>query len=294
MFDQNLLDSLKSDLDAAKSVVIVLPPEPDQDTTAAGLALYQSLQNTKQAQIGCSRLSDVKDGLAGIEKIQTSIGNKNLVIVFDYPEDKLEKIDYEKTDDGKAKLIIKPRTGETPPTSDKVTFKYTGAEADMVFVLGIKTLEELGRLYSEEKNFFDAAKIVSFNQTSSPSSFAKISLHSEKATCLSEIITIILKSLNIPPTAQASSNMFNCLTQITQNFSSFKVTADTFEATAYLMRNGARREFPATPTSPMLNFPGSLMDLPPLNHKTKGSKIPNDWQKPKVFRSGKPTIPGNV
>lgn len=240
MFDQNLIKEAKEEISAAKSIAILLPPDPTTDLVAAGLGLYLSLSNSgKQVQIGSSSQIKVENAdLFGVDRIKNSIGNQNLAISFDFKEENLKKVDYDVDENGKFMLLIQPQPGCEPPDTSSINYSYSGASADLVFILGVSSLEELGKLYADEKAFLDKAKIVSLNQTNKPSNISSLALHSQATTCLSEIVGFLLKSWQINPTADAATNLLSVVGASTNQFNSPRVTADTFETIAYLMRHG--------------------------------------------------------
>ncbi len=311
MFDQNLVNQAKDELNAAKSVAILLPPDPSTEIVSAGLGLYLSLSGSgKQVQIGCSSQIRVENAdLFGVDKIKNSIGNQNLVISFDFKEENLKKVDYDVDENGKFMLLVQPQPGCEAPDTSTINYSYSGASADLVFILGVNSLEELGKLYADEKAFLDKAKIVSISLTTKPSNISALAFHSNAATCLPEMVGFLLKNWEINPTADAASNLLSVIGTSTNQFTSPKVTADTFETIAYLMRHGghlgrspfaATSRFGAFPPAPMNPFSGgpSMMpptfdeELPPPPAFGSGqpfsgmSRIPNDWKKPKIFKSG--------
>lgn len=294
MFEQSQISSLKSLVDSAQSVIIALPPDPDTDVVASGLALYLTLSQNKQVQIGSSSPVKVTSArLNGVDQIRTNIGSKNLVISFDYPEDKLDKIDYEKTEDGNIRLLIRPIQGEDAPDPKAIKFTYSGANADLVFVLGVKSLEELGRLYSDEKAFFDSANLVNITNASQPSPFTEHTFANSSATSVAEISALLLKDLNLSLSAEAASNLLTSISESTQGFASPRASADTYEAISYLLRQGGRRPpslqpgFASTvpPFTPL--SPATSPATPPVPTPTP-SKVPSDWKEPKIFRSDTP------
>lgn len=291
MFNQTETDSLKTAIGTAKSIIIALPPEPDMDTVAAGLGLYYSLVQTKSVHIGSSQSVKISNArLLGIEKIETNIGNQNLVISFDYPEDKLDKVDYERSENGNVKLLIKPRAGETAPDPSLIKFNYSGAEADLVFVLGIQTLEELGRLYSEEKAFFDSANIVSLNLTQDQSNFAKHSFHTQSASCLSELVAYLLRETEYSTTPDGATDLLLSISQASDNYTSQKITPDTFEITAFLLRQGGRRSpalFRPAFVPQSVQAPLPVASMAPKNQTE--NRVPSDWKQPKIFRNQPPS-----
>ena len=288
MFDPNQLNQLKTHLKEANSVLLLLPPEPDTDSLAATLALHLSLeQSGKTSHLGCSSPVKVGDShLFGIDQVKNNIGNQNLIISFDYQEDSAEHVSYDIDESTKRfNLRIKPKPGAKPLDTSTIAYSYTGANADLVFIFGVNSLEELGRLYSEEKEFLDSAKIVSLSLIATPSSFASVNLHTNKATCLSETITFLLKNTGINPTADAATNLYNQIFSSSNQFNSPKVTADTFELIAFLLRSGAHRSTrPQPQPQPQPQPTPSVSAAPQFFTPTENKGVPADWQGPKIYR----------
>ncbi len=322
MFDQTLVTQAKEEIDAAKSVAVLLPPEPSTDQVAAALGLFLSLQEAgKQVQIGCG--SDIKvenADLFGVDKIKNSIGNQNLIITFDFKEENLKKVDYDVDENGKFMLLVQPQPGCEPPDTSSINYSYSGASADLVFAFGINSLEELGKIYADEKSFLDKAKIVTLNLTNKPSNFAAASFHSHTASGYAEIVALLLKSWSLTPSPDAANNLLTQISESTNQFTGPKVTADTFETVAFLMRSGARvgrsphaassrfGAFPPAPAfggNPFAGSPfmggGSMMpptfddDLPlppppafgPPNLPPRPRQVPGNWKKrPQIFKGG--------
>lgn len=299
MFDQNQLSLLKEKLKTASSFLLLLPSEPDTDSLAAALSLHLSLkQNGKTSQVGCTSPVKVGDShLFGIDQVKNNIGSQNLVISFDYQEDAAENVSYDIDEQAKKfNLRIKPKAGAKPLDTQTISYSYTGADADLVFIFGVNSLEELGRLYSEEKSFLDDAQTVSLNLTSTPSAFASINLNTNKPTSLSEAMTGLLKATGINLTADAATNLYNQVIAATNNFTNPRITADTFEVAAFLLRSGAQKTTPKPPAAPSAAPTFFTQPQPPVasyppkdeteNRIDRSPKnIPGDWTVPKIFRN---------
>ena len=75
--------SLKSLIDPANSVLILLPTKPYFDQVAAGLGLFLALKDEKEVNISCpSEMLVELNRLIGINQVSKDLGNKNLVISF--------------------------------------------------------------------------------------------------------------------------------------------------------------------------------------------------------------------
>lgn len=292
MFSQEITNSLKQKIDKANSILILLPPEPDETLVSSSLGLFLTLEKLKKkVQIGCSSLGQIDQStLYGLENIKSSIGSHNLIINFQFKEKDLDKVDYDVDEQGNFQLMIKPKPGSPPPDTKDINYTYSGANADLVFVLGVNSFEELGKLYSDEKKFLDQAIVISLNKDSHPASFATHSLHTNSATSIAEIISFILLKTEIQPTKEASDQLLREIYSTTNNLRTPRLTADTFESIAYLIRNGAKppmSSLTATnfspPVPPMPVAP--VFDRPTFMNKIPPAQVPSDWEKPKIFRS---------
>jgi len=307
--DQNL-KTITQELNNAKSAIVLLPPVPNENQVIAALGLHLSLiASGKKSQIGTSKLPELNDQkIFGLDQLKDSIGNQNLIINFQFQEKNLEKVDYDVDEQGNFILLIKPKTDASPPDTSKIKYSYSGANADLVITFGINSLEELGKLYSDEKKFLDNAKIISLSQITKPSTFATYSLHTNTVSSLAELVTIILNKAQFKLTSDTAGNLMQSIYKATTNLTSPKVSADTFENIAFLMRHGAKppqdriaqgftkpapAPFPSQFPSPVPTFQRPIMPPQPLQspqpiQESQTGSIPQDWQKPKIFQSSRP------
>lgn len=297
MEDNNQDTAIKNLFTTAQSVIIVLPPDPGKDLVVAGIALHQALKDSgKSSQIGCGSDIHVNEDIEGITNISDTIGSRNLIISFDYKEEDLDKVDYDVRDDGKFYLLVKPKTGSPVPDIGGVKYSYSGASSDIVITLGVGSLEELGKIYADEKNFLDNAKIISLNTSLKPSSFTS-NLYHKNATSFSELVSGLLESLDLKVSLSTAGNLLAGIYENTNNLSGSNATADTFSSIAYLMRLGARFSqpqigLPSLSKAPFFEvvpepipFEPSTEENIPLPEE-ENAPVPSDWSKPKIFRVG--------
>src|SRR5688572_23319600 len=237
----NTLNQAKDLITSANSVIVLLPPQADVDSLAAATSLHLTLKQTKSSVLGSSSLPSNVSEIEGLSEIKKTIGNQKLVVSFDYKEENVENVSYDINESTKKfNLIIQPKAGQSPLDPSSVEFSYSGAQADLVITLGINSLEELGKIYSEEKQFLDQVKIVNINSSARPSTFATINLSLPGKTA-SDLAGTLLKSLELNLPSEAATNLYRQLTASTQNFQGANVDADTFEFAAYLLRHNAKR-----------------------------------------------------
>jgi hypothetical protein len=294
MEDQKTETNVKNLIDSAQSIIIILPPDPGKDLVAAGLSLHLALKEAgKTSQIGCGSDVHVDSSLTGISEISDTIGSRNLIISFDYHEDDLDKVDYDVRDDGKFYLLIKPKTGAPVPDIGGVKYSYSGAAADLVITLGISSLEELGKIYADEKNFLDNVTVLSLNNSLRPAAFTNNLYHKNSAS-FSELVAGLLLELDLKLTPHISQNLLTNIYEGSNNLTGSHLTADTFSAIAFLMRSGAHLpkqpvQTPRFSQAPFFEVPSApetpAEDNIPLPEE-ENAPVPSDWSKPKIFRVG--------
>ncbi len=136
-------------------------------------------------------------------------------------------------------LTIKPKKGFSPLSDKNVEFSYTGAEADLVIVIGVNELDSLGEFYFGYENLYNQAAIVSINKYETE--FGNIKFDASQLSCYSEFVFQLISSLDLFVSSESATNLLRGISEETNNFSSFSTTANTFEVVAKLMRAGARR-----------------------------------------------------
>ena len=285
------LEPVKQSLSRAKQTLILLAQNPDQDSVAAGLALYLSL--TKQqlnASIGCATPMTVGfNRLFGVDKIKPRIGNQNLVISFNYPEDSLEKVSYDKDPQNqKFNITIEPKAGLQVLDVNSVEYSYTGSNADVIFVIGARTLEDLGDLFKSEQKLLEnkSKTLVNLSSLDKNSQFGTVNLYDPTASGCSEIMFAVLSGLQLPLDADMVTNLLAGIEAKTANFTTIETSADTFEIVSQLMRLGAKKGHMASPiprTAPA--WPPRPMQPTPPPAPTVVNSAPPDWLKPKVVTS---------
>jgi len=306
------LEPINKSLQTAKTVLILLPQNPNLDTVAAGLALYLSLKKNLNLSltIGCSTPMTVNfNRLFAVDKIKSHIGNQNLVIEFNYPEDSIEKISYDKGNQ-KCYITVEPKSGMNPLNPQSVKYSYTGSSADIIFIIGARTLEDLGDLYHEEKKLLDnkAKTLVNLSHLDKNAQFGTVNIYDPTASGCSEITISILQGLSLTIDTDIATNLLAGIEANTNNFTSPNVTADTFTLIAELMKLGAKKGYilPRPAPSQPLRQPNQQViptRMPPVPFSSPRPAMPSmpatspappqsttpmpspDWLKPKVVKS---------
>ncbi len=243
MITPDTIQLLKDHISSAQSVLILFPSDAKFDQVASSMALYLGLdQLGKQvAAFSPAPVTVEHSSLVGIDKVATQIGNKNLQVSFEYEEERVDKVSYHIDEEAKKfHLIIQPKKGQRPLTTDNVEFSYTGAEADLIILIGVRSLDDLEQLYIGYEDLYNSATTISINTYETP--FGSVKVNISGSASYSESLAYILQELGAEITSDMATNLLMGIEEATDSFHSLSTTADTFEIVSQLMRAGARRK----------------------------------------------------
>ncbi len=291
MFGQNKVDSFQELLKSSSTVLVLLPPKPSADLIAAGLALHSSLKKAdKKSTIGCS--SKIDSQLPGAEEIQQQVGNQNLIISFPYKAESVGHVSYDINKDKQVfNLMIKPAKEGQPLDPKQVEYSFSGAQADLVITIGIKSLSELGKLYSQEKEFIDKSTLINIHQDNEELEFPTLDLNA-RSTGISEAISYLLKKFKLKISQSTATILYQRMLDNTDQFKSPHITPQTFKIAAYLLENNAQvnqltssNKPPFFEEQPSFQEPKPHPDLSTQKSDFSDEDVPSDWQKPKIYHS---------
>lgn len=235
--------SIQELITSAKTIYIALAATANYDTVASALALYLSFKEAgKNALIMSGSPMRVEFSyLIGVDEIQSVVGNRNLVVSFAYDQQSVDKVSYHISEDGQRfNLVIAPADGGKPPDPSTVEYRYEGASADLVFIMGASQFDDLGALYTQEPYFFDGADSIAIT-TFQAQPFARRMFETTGQSCMAEGVAVLLEGLGMEAKDDVATNLLSSIEQATNRFQSLGVGPDLFELAARLMRNGARR-----------------------------------------------------
>jgi c-di-AMP phosphodiesterase-like protein len=249
--------ALKSLLDSARSVALLLPSNPSYDAVAAALGLKLSLEQAGKTVVMASAepITVEFNRLVGINTVSQSFGKRDLVITFPGQTEMVDKVSYN-VDKGELQLIVTPKPNVVLDPS-KLKFVAGGTQADAAILIGTDNVKDLGKIYDDAKEYLDG-----------------LNPYSLTGPRLCEYVTLLLTNAQLTITPDCASNLLAGLERATNAYQTPDVTADTFEAAAILMRQGGRRHDVYAPEKIV---PGSVPQQQP-------AKSNEDWYEPKVYR----------
>jgi len=278
--------------------VIILPINPSFDTLAAGTSLYLSLLKMgKTVTLVCS--SQVNEDLVAIDKIQNnfSINGNSLVISFPYSDGAIDKVDYNIQGEN-FNLIISPRPGSPKLNQNQVKYSYSGGNFQFIIVIDSPSLNRLGEIYTNNQNQFQGKDIINIDRHLTNSQYGTVNLVNKTISSISQLVFKIIQSLDIVIDKDIATNLYTGIVTSTNNFTSYSVNADTFEASAQLLRIGAvKKPFKRSVNQSIPRFvqtgkpresqptkPIELVEKEPIPDEKPTT--PQDWLKPKIFKGG--------
>ncbi len=224
----------------ANSILIVLNERPSFDEQLAAASLLLVLKEQVETVLLVSPAKIENPTIAGLDETKTELGYKNLVVSFDYIPEAVNNVSYHINEESKKfYLTIQPESGHKPLDKSSVELDYAGAEADLVFLLGVSELEELGKLYHGYEDFYQNTTLAAFSK--GKSSYAEYFVDYSSISSVCEAVFQMLHQLGFEIGTEPATNLLAGIQYETKNFIEPKADADTFEAVANLLRAGARR-----------------------------------------------------
>lgn len=281
--------------------VILLPANPTVDTVAAAASLYLALlKQGKTVSLACS--TTVSSELVGADKIQNSlsVNGDNLVISFPYSDGAIDKVDYN-IQANNFNLIITPRPGQVKLNPDQVKYSYSGGNFDFIIVIDAPNLNSVGEIYNNNQKQFQGKDIINIDRHLTNGHYGTVNFVNKTISSVSELVFQIIQGLKIEIDKDIATNLYAGIAASTNNFTSYSVTASTFEAIANLLRQGAVKKTFKKPAAPApftasgsfqpskskevhTSKPIEAIEKEPLLDEKKTT--PQDWLKPKIFRGG--------
>lgn len=267
MIDPAKTTQLNDLLPGANSILVAVGTGASLDQVATAIALTESLQQAGK-EVHLLSPDEITQTnypvLIKSELFGTQIGNRDLLVSFNYTPESVDKVSYHIDEQqGKFCLVIKPQKGQKPLSPESVEYSYTGAEADLIFLVGVHDLDSLGNLYYGYETLYQSTTIVTIH--SFEPEIGQIKIEASGSSSLSEAIVGLLKGLGLPITPDSATNLISAIEEATQHFQSLSATGTTFGVMGELLQAGGRR----------LNR-GQSMGLPSSTHKllAKAMELP--------------------
>ncbi len=245
-------------LPTAQSVVCFIHPQATYDAVAAALSISMAVREAgKSCEVICEEPMRVEyNYLVNIDQVIQEAGNRDLVISFDYNDEQVDKVSYNIDDENKRfELIVSPKSGAQPLNPQTVQFARTGLAADVIFLFGYHSFDEMGAVYEREKSAIERAYTIAFTQNKiTPFAKLHVALRAESYS-YSEMTYSMIRQLQLGQVNEdMATNLLSGIEYATERLFQANLPARVFETVAQLMRAGGRRK-PENPAFAQLNMP---------------------------------------
>lgn len=247
-------------LEAAKSVLILLPQNPDVDGVASALSLKLAIEAGREVTVACvSQMTVEYNRLVGVETITDNPVNKNLIIEFDkVVSPAVDRVTWESADT--LKLIVIPKPGYAAPTQNQFSLNYAGVNVDLVIVVKAENKASLGSIAENTDIFSATSKVVLISNFPTQGFLSPIEIINPQAICTSEVVFELLEEMAITLSPDIATNLLQGIKYGSASFQN--VTSKTFTAASVLVESGANRGTltPAGETQGFMAQPVNLVE----------------------------------
>jgi len=263
----NLQDSfsrLNPLLSQAKQVAILIGGNTF-DHLVAGISLGLSLEAAgKKVSLFASQVpGEEAKGVRGVEKMRTDFGQKDLMVVLDYPLDNIEKVSSQE-EGNQLKLVVKVKSGLTPIKAEQV--KVVSQAVD--YQVGLVIDDE--NTFSNFGQFSSHGKWIYLGKDGAEKNWAQVSLV-ETNTSFSEMMARIVQGLGLPLDQKIAGNLYEGIKKATGSFAAL-TSYKTLETAALCLKLVQGNQRPA----PLSN----LSQIPIEQVEKKEGVLPS----PRIFK----------
>ncbi len=280
------IEQLSKILQSAQRILLTGPANPNIDVVSSAMAWRLFLQR-KNKQVDLAFAGQVPD-LKFLPKVDIDSQLENLgnfKIILRVGDNKVKQLSYDVKGDN-LEINIVPESGSFNDAD--VTTKYEGYKYDLVIMLGAMSLDSLGEIFSQNKNFFWQTPIINIDRSLLNENFGQLNIIETSTTSLAEISFRLLKNgldKNI------STALLTGMIAATNSFQAPQVTPDTLALASQLIVKGADRQsivqglYRTKDIATLKNWGRVLSRLRKsgniitsfLKHD-EGDNLPQDWQ----------------
>ncbi len=231
------VEQLSKVLKTAQRVLLTGPANPNIDVFSSLLAWRLFLQEkNKQTDLVLSGVLPVLKFLPATEVNSQLESLGKFKIVLQVGDNKVKQLSYDLKGD---KLEIDIVSDKANFKASDISSKYEGYRYDLIITLGALSLDSLGEVFSQNKDFFWQTPIINIDRSLLNENFGQLNIVETSATSLGELSYHLLKN-NL--SKEVSTCLLTGLIAATNSFQSPQVTPDTLALASQLIVKGADRQ----------------------------------------------------
>lgn len=231
-------------IEKSNHVLITFPKEFTPDAVASALALYLILKKKdKLVDIACDdfKLPKSLEFLPKSKVIKSKISNlQKFVISIDNKYNNIEDFSYNLESD-KLKIYVTPRSGSI--STEDYTAENSGYKYDLIITLDASDLESLGKIYSDNAEFFYETTILNIDHSVENEQYGQINLVNANAVATAGVLFRLINTLDVNLLDEdIATALLTGLISKTRSFKTPNVTPSTLKLASVLLEAGAKRD----------------------------------------------------
>ena len=241
--DPSIVQQINQALNQSKNTLIAFPRDYDADTLSSALALVLFLRKIgKNAAVACDKFSPSKKAsfLPGIDSVQGQLAlTRKFIISLDVSQAKVGELSYGLRD-GKLNIAIIPKNGSfsaADVSSSAEDFPY-----DLIVTVGATDTDKLGKIYSDNGEFFQSAPILNIDRRPENAKFGRLNLIEPSFSSIAEIVFKLIGMIDFEA---IDERIATCLLTGIISKNAFRPTPaepQTLIAASRLMAKGGKKE----------------------------------------------------
>ncbi|MCL5435697.1 MAG: hypothetical protein M1275_01290 [Patescibacteria group bacterium] len=239
--EQQIFESISR----ATRILIPLQNLPSGDCLGAALAMQEFLKklNKEPWLVTAGEIAEKYRFLPHAAEVKDKLEqSRGFVISVNTEKAPLDELSYHLEEQaGRVDIFLKPKEGNYEAAD--VSFKSDRFPYDLILVLGIPSLDILGRLYDENTDMFFETPIINIDHHSNNEHFGEMNLVDITATSTTEILAELLESYEsgLIDTSIATDLLAGILIE-TNSFQHIKTTPRAFLKASSLIAQGADQQ----------------------------------------------------
>ncbi len=226
----------------AKSVLVIVSGQ-NGDSLSAGLALYGFLKKLEKETAILTYTPRVPEleFLPGFPEVRTALDvERSFVIDLSTLKAQIDELSYKKETD-KLSIFIKPKKGQFSP--EDVTFRNSSFPFDLLILIGVNSLEDLGEIYNQNTELFFETPMINIDFKSTNEAYAQFNVVDLSATSNSEIMFDLINQFeaSLMDETMATQLLTGIIVE-TDNFKHVRTTPTTFLKASQLVSLGANQQ----------------------------------------------------
>lgn len=223
---------------AVKRVLVTSGKNVDPDALGSALAVASVLDGMeKQVTVAIDEFDASKmQFLPGIERVQSSIGQKSLVVSIDVGANPIERINYN-SDDTKFNLILTPKAGQVDV--DQIQYSYAGLSYDAIVVVDTAAKTLLGDWIEGFSKELRDIPLINIDHHADNGLYGTLNLVQSDKASATIVVYELLKSLEQPLNREVLTNLLAGILSDTNGFVNRNADATSLQIAAELVAAGA-------------------------------------------------------